>query len=502
MACALLISLGEYQNMGLLPSARADLDTMHKLCRTVLNIDETKIAAKTGELEARFFEMVVNQFCKDNAGEDSFIFYYSGHGGVSNTGDNGVFSLYGTDGKQVTLPSVLKKFEYNFSHGLVILDSCSSGSASVCDTSYDFIERSSTGYTLLASSERGESSYADAADCPSVFTGTLKIAFDCHNETNGPFFPISSVIETLNFAMGFKTRTMQDKPMHPVVRNIYACDRVFNSCYRAFEKSAPFHFDKFKFHFAVKNMNSNDYRRVRVSVLVDEKTAINIEDALSIIGSDEVLGEIERNHLFANEKEAQRLAGKPITSIVFDIFTHSTDFQMDNPKWRAYWENDAVPHIRLDKYAPVRLGSLSYKNMLCYESIRQNYQDHSTDKAALAPVLSKTYTRASFLMETIGSAYNRVLNGRDDESALAALCSQFKTLVDKATTDALDLPYPTDSPALESDINHLIGMLGALSNLVNLYTNGEEIDIAKHSKLRQARIFLGQCAESHRGIFA
>lgn len=502
MACALLISLGEYQNMGLLPSARADMDTMRKICQTVLNIDETKIAMKTGELEARFFEMVVTQFCIDNADEDSFIFYYSGHGGVSTTGGNGDFSLYGTDGKQVTLPSVLEKFEENFSHGLVILDSCSSGSASIRDTSYDFIERSSTGYTLLASSERGESSYADAADCPSIFTGTLKIAFDCHSETNGPFFPISSVIETLNFAMGFKNRTMQDKSMHPVVRNLYACDRVFDSCYRTFEKSAPFYFDKFKFHFAVKNMNSNDYRRVRVSVLVDEESPNDIKDVLSIIGSGEVLGEIERNHLFANEKEAQRLAGKPLTSIVFDIFSHSSDLQINNPKWRAYWENDAVPHIRLDKYAPLRLGSLSFEKMLCYESIRQNYQEHSMDKTALAPMLSKTYARASFLMETFGSACNRVLNGRNEESALVALCSQHKTLVDKATADALDLPYSTDSPALESDINHLIGMTGALSNLVNLYTNGEEINTANHSRFLQARIFLGQCVESHRGIFA
>lgn len=502
MACALLISLGEYKNMALLPSARADLDTMHKLCRTVLNIDETKIAMKTGELEARFFEMVVTQFCIDNADEDAFIFYYSGHGGVSNTGDNGDFSLYGTDGKHVTLPSVLEKFEDNFSHGLVILDSCSSGSASICDTSCDFIERSSTGYTLFASSERGESSYADAADCPSVFTGALKIAFDCHNETNSPFYPISSVIETVNFAMGVKNRTMQNKSMHPVVRNLYACDRVFNSGYRAFEKSVPFHFDKFKYHFAVKNMNSNDFRRVRVSVLVDEEFPNDIKDILSIIGSGEVLGEIERNHLFANEREAQRLTGKPLTSIVFDIFSHSIDLQVNNPQWRAYWENDAVPHIRLDKYAPLRLGSLSYEKMLCYESIRQNYQDHSMDKAALAPVLSKTYTRASFLMETIGSAYNRVLNGRNDESSLVALCSQLKTLVDTVTADALDLPYSTDSPALESDINHLIGMTGALSNLVNLYTNSEEIDTNDRSRLRQARIFLGQCGESHRGIFA
>lgn len=105
-------------------------------------------------------------------------------------------------------------------------------------------------------------------------------------------------------------------------------------------------------------------------------------------------------------------------------------------------------------------------------------------------------------METFGSACNRVLNGRNEESALVALCSQHKTLVDKATADALDLPYSTDSPALESDINHLIGMTGALSNLVNLYTNGEEINTANHSRFLQARIFLGQCVESHRGIFA
>ena len=139
MACALLISLGDYENMDLLPSAKVDIGVMHKLCRTVLNIDGAKITELTGELETPFFEMMVAQFCKDNADEESFVFYYSGHGGTSIIGDNAVFTMYGTDGGQVALPSILKIFEDSFPHGLVILDSCSSGSASICEASYDFL---------------------------------------------------------------------------------------------------------------------------------------------------------------------------------------------------------------------------------------------------------------------------------------------------------------------------------------------------------------------------
>lgn len=59
MACALLISLGEYQNMDPLPSAKVDIGVLHKLCRTALNIDGAKITELTGELEAPFFEMMV-----------------------------------------------------------------------------------------------------------------------------------------------------------------------------------------------------------------------------------------------------------------------------------------------------------------------------------------------------------------------------------------------------------------------------------------------------------
>lgn len=124
------------------------------------------------------------------------------------------------------------------------------------------------------------------------------------------------------------------------------------------------------------------------------------------------------------------------------------------------------------------------------------------DKAALASVLSSLYVRASYLIEKIGSAFNRVLNGGIDESELMALCTQNKKLAYKVTEDALNLPYSIDSSALESDINHIIGMTGAISSFVNLYTGDDVMHTNSQSRLCQAGAFLEQCAESHRGLFS
>lgn len=502
MACALLISLGEYQNMDLLPSAKVDIGVMHKLSRTAFNIEVAKITELTGELEAPFFEMMVTQFCKDNADEEAFVFYYSGHGGTSTIGDNAVFTLYGTDGGQVALPSILKIFEDSFPHGLVILDSCSSGSASICEASYDFLEHSSKGYTLIASSEKEESSYAGAVDCPSIFTGVLKVAFDCFNDVDSPYCPVSAAIEMMNCAMGVHNSIELNKVMHPIVRNMYACDGVFKSRGKVFENSGPYLFNESNIHFVANSMNSNDYRRARVSVLLGEDLTAQIEEILPILESPEIIEKMERNPLFENEEEECRLANKPLTSIVFDVFPKSTDLLIYNPKWRVYWENSSISHIRLDKNARLKFGSLSYERLKCYGDLQQSQREHCMDKAALASVLSSLYVRASYLMEKIGSAFNRVLNGGIDESELMALCAHNKKLADKVTEDALNLPYSIDSSALESDINHLIGMAGAISSFANLYTGDDVMHTNSQSRLCQAGAFLEQCAESHRGLFS
>lgn len=502
MACALLISLGEYQNMDPLPSAKVDIGVLHKLCRTALNIDGAKITELTGELEAPFFEKMVTQFCKDNADEESFVFYYSGHGGTSIIGDNAVFTMYGTDGGQVALPSVLKILEDSFPHGLIILDSCSSGSASICEASYDFLEHSSKGYTLIASSEKDECSYAGAGDCPSIFTGVLKVAFDCFYYVDSPYCPVSSAIEMMNCAMGVHNSAELNKLMHPIVHNMYACDGGFKSRGKVFEKSGPYLFNESNIHFVVNNMNSNDYRRARVSVLLGEDPTVQIEEVLPILESTEIQEEMEGNPLFENEKEERRLANKPLTSIVFNVFPNSIDLLINNPKWRVYWENNSVLHIRLDKNTHLKFGSLSYERLKCYEDLKQSQQERCMDKAALASVLSSLYVRTSYLMEKIGSAFNRVLNGGIDDSELMALCAQNKKLADKVTEDALNLPYSIDSSALESDINHLIGMAGAISSFVNLYTGDDVMHTNSQSRLCQAGAFLEQCAESHRGLFS
>ena len=502
MACALLISLGEYQNMDPLPSAKVDMGVMHKLCRTALNIDGAKITELTGELEAPFFEMMVTQFCKDNADEESFVFYYSGHGGTSIIGDNAVFAMYGTDGERVALPSILKILEDSFPHGLIILDSCSSGSASICEASYDFFEHSSKGYTLIASSEKDESSYAGAVDCPSIFTGVLKVAFDCFIDVDSPYCPVSAVIEMMNCAMGVHNSAELNKLMHPIVHNMYACDGVFKSRGKVFEKSGPFLFNESNIHFVANNMNSNDYRRARVSVLLGEDLTVQIEEVLTILESPEILEKMERNPLFENEDEECRLANKPLTSIVFDVFPKSTDLLINNPKWRVYWEISSISHIRLDKNVHLKFGSLSYERLKCYGDLQQSQREHCMDKAALALELSSLYLRASYLMEEISSSFNRVLNGRIDESVLTERCTLFKKLADETADIALNLPYSIDSAVLESDINHLIGMTGALSNFINLFADDNDLRANTQSRLCLASAFLEQCAESHRGIYS
>ena len=70
-----------------------------------------------------------------------------------------------------------------------------------------------------------------------------------------------------------------------------------------------------------------------------------------------------------------------------------------------------------------------------------------------------------------------------------------------ADEEALDIPFVEKELVLEEQANHLIGMAGSLVNAISVYESPLNHCYDKERRLELMKIYLGQCAESHRLLF-
>lgn len=502
MTCALLIAFDEYERLGNLPSAESDLVAIKETCKEKFQVDDEHMEIAPRKLDSDFILPIVDRFCRDNSGIDSFIFYYSGHGGVLDNGSGQEeFALYGTDGRPLLLSYVLRRLTAAFSHGLIMLDSCHSGSVSIDASSFDFLNQTSNGFTVIASSDVHEPAYASSVGCPSVFTGVLKMAFDAIVCRNVPYFPVSGVIDAVNAGIGFCNERNPARAMHPVCINKYACDGAFPTGAKPYGNASPFEFEHSGFHFAVSNMNSHDYRRVRAAVLPNGSTENELAETLSILKSHAVIERICRHSIYENDKQKGLLSNKRLSYILFEIFPDEIDMRVHNPKWLVHWANTSAPYIDLCRNPYLVDGPLKVEYCEAHQSLRRGYEENNSDNVALARKLSAVYTKLRFLMEELGSAFDLVVNGKLSELDFAEKCRQLQKMIDKVSDESCDLPYSSDSDVLESDVAHLMGMAGALANISRVCSSSEWRGKTRNERLSCIKTYLDMCAASHRRLF-
>ena len=385
MTCALLIGLSEYSLQVRLPSAETDVTVIKGICKEKLHIADENITTISKECDSAFIPTIVDQFCRDNSESDSCVFYYSGHGGVVDEGfGQNDFALYGTDGEPISLSKITNRLKAVFSHGLVILDSCHSGSARVDSPSFDFLKQSWNGFTVLASSESNENSHAGQAGCPSAFTSLLKIAFDVASNQSTSYFRISRVGDIVNAGMGFLNNANPLGTMHPVGINKYDCDGVFSTHLEPYEDAKAFEFDHSGFHFVVNGMNSHDYLRVRVDVLLHGPSEDAFVEVLPILKSRDTIEAIQRHPIFEDEKQKRLLSGKDLAYALFDVFPDEADMRIRNPKWQVHWANASVPYADLCRDPDYIDGPLKIERCTTYQDNRRGYEENSKSGASLA----------------------------------------------------------------------------------------------------------------------
>ena len=174
---ALLVSVGNYQKQNLvdLVTWKSDLDLIQRGLTQGLKLKEENLRALGSEgcVSVRELALAIQNFAKMLKKEDTFFFYFSGHG------RNGelTFSDMG-----LALPSILAFIgELPCKNKIVILDCCYSGDFQTEGTRGMSLEDSAEsfaghGMAILASSSANEVSRLDESGQYSLYTGIVNMA--------------------------------------------------------------------------------------------------------------------------------------------------------------------------------------------------------------------------------------------------------------------------------------------------------------------------------------
>lgn len=174
---ALLVSVGNYQKQNLvdLVTWKSDLDLIQRGLTQGLKLKEEnlRVLGSEGCVSVRELALAIQNFAKMLKKEDTFFFYFSGHG------RNGelTFSDMG-----LALPSILAFIgELPCKNKIVILDCCYSGDFQTEGTRGMSLEDSAEsfaghGMAILASSSANEVSRLDESGQYSLYTGIVNMA--------------------------------------------------------------------------------------------------------------------------------------------------------------------------------------------------------------------------------------------------------------------------------------------------------------------------------------
>lgn len=217
---ALLVSVGNYQKQNLvdLVTWKSDLDLIQRGLTQGLKLKEEnlRVLGSEGCVSVRELALAIQNFAKMLKKEDTFFFYFSGHG------RNGelTFSDMG-----LALPSILAFIgELPCKNKIVILDCCYSGDFQTEGTRGMSLEDSAEsfaghGMAILASSSANEVSRLDESGQYSLYTGIVNMAMFSRRNVRQGRISLHAIQQNIQELMEIWNNHYSEQRQQPIFRS-------------------------------------------------------------------------------------------------------------------------------------------------------------------------------------------------------------------------------------------------------------------------------------------
>ena len=338
---ALLTAVGDYrsQNRVSLPCSAGDLDTISHALSSGLKVgaDNMRILGTDGYVSVHSFARAMAEFGALLKKEDTFLFYFSGHGQRE--------ELIFSDGA-VTVQSIVDYID-RLSAGsrVVILDCCYSGGAQVPSVNDLTFEESiaafaGKGIALMASSSADSTSRLSEGGRSSLYTSIVSTAILSRRGLREGKLSLSDINTEVRFLMGKWNSRHPDRQQHPVYR-----DSMLGTVFFRVEEYHPYVTRKITLETAdyilqsVKPMSTGSQKRMAAFVI----TKTDDESALPRI-THEIAGQIKNSDVYSSSQSEERFRGKS-ADVIWCYFGHDeTDLVRSNHYAYTIWAQQ--PEIR------------------------------------------------------------------------------------------------------------------------------------------------------------
>ena len=371
---ALLVGVGDYtkMNSGNLPTYKMDLAMLGTAITYKLKASKENIRLMAGDGSNGFVSTTdlaraIAGFKKMLKEEDTFIFYFSGHG--SNK------SLIFSDG-QVELQSLIDFVEMlPAKNKFVILDCCYSGDFTTSgaremqfeETVADFVGH---GIAIMASSAANEVSRFDPDGKGSVYTGLLSAAIITSKNIHKGLLSLTDINAEVQAMMKGWNEKNPDRVQHPIFRSSMGGTIYFSvEEYHPYKQKQFFKETKSYTIVNVKPLSSGKYKRLCAFVV--PKSDVEIKDLARI--TKEVARTIKRKRIYSSQASENHFRGTPARAIWCHFGKDETDIINHNHFAYTIWAaDDEMRKLYFDerKNAQVYQGIYVWENT-SYEMIKR-----------------------------------------------------------------------------------------------------------------------------------
>lgn len=378
---ALLVGVGNYKKMNIvnLPTYRMDLSLLASALLAALKIPRDNVRLMAGNDNDGY--ITTTDLAKAIAGfksllgaEDTFIFYFSGHGRDKNI----LFS-----NGQVELQSVIDFVEkLPAKNKIVILDCCYSGNFKTAGARIMHFEESMEefvghGIAVIASSAANEVSRLGPGGNHSMFTGALSTAIAMNKKVRKGKTSLNDIYDGMMHLVEAWNRENPGKEQQPIFRS-----SIGGTIYFQVENYKPYEQMKFSLEtddyriVNVEPLSSRDIKRLCAFVIPKGK-----DDLLDLPGiTKEIAEKIKYAEIYSTKASEERFEGQSARA-VWCYFGHD-DSDIINHLYYAYtiWAADEemrCVYFKSNKNAIVSDDIYIYENT-SYDMLKKMQEPRQT----------------------------------------------------------------------------------------------------------------------------
>lgn len=443
---AVVVGVSDYSAIQLedLPFCINDIDLVTHSLITGLRADESDIMkfGDTGVVNIKDFVNALSLLIANSEEIDTFILYFSGHGGNTTSGHHLVFS----DGILKTQDPINILDMIPSKNKVVFLDSCMSGNFKVNQTALLSEEMGigeffGKGYAVISSSNASQVSYGHPDKPVSLFTSFLCDAImDKYliKKGNKSLYDIQKLLFLYLEIWSKRNPNLQQTPIYRA--------NIGGTILFPIEEYTPYEVNELYCErdnyiiYAIEPLHSGIAKRYSVKVILKEP--YSFEEMAKI--NHEIINEVGKVEIYQNKQTEAKWRGKKV-NIIFSYFGRD-EFDMINSNYICHttWVDETQDKnwwYRLNQNCEI-INGIHFNIHTYYSSLRIFEQQNTGEEKALLVQTREIIRHLISLSEEVIGLFNEFLNGTLTEQELVDSMTPIIPRLDKWYSAESELKIP------------------------------------------------------------